>query len=422
MFTRKSVTKGQARLVAALVLVLLAAGTVALGAQEGPPPPPEGLTWSGSLNTGVRFSTYLVDNLLAMPKGEDPNFDHYLDGPVNFLMLNGRYEKGNYGAQFGLGFTPSYSPAAPEPDQIFLNNAFGWVYALDRKLYIRAGKIEEFNWTINIWSPNYRRLSWAAGYTIFDGLTVNVYGDIPNPSDPTAEITPEAYARNLDLGIYYTSSPFDFQLVVDDKGKYHEGGPTNVDQLDIFFQVTLKSIPKLNLSLESKFQNLYSSNDDALIGNITGINAEYKFTDKFGAKLWTQLGNGDFTGFFGATDKAIDEDMDFTLALKPQVNYAISDSLKFFFDVWFTVPRITEFEDFNLRLFPSLQWVIAPGPFFPAASIKFAYYLDVYNDDRPLVPNSDPAGGPPVFAGGSKFRNDDEALAHVFFVAFAISF
>jgi hypothetical protein len=403
--------KSWRRLVAAFVLALLAFGAVAtLGAQEGPPPPPEGLTWSGSMNTGVRVSTFLADGVpdMAAPPGstpkkqDDPTFDHYLDGPINFLGLNGRYDKGNYGAQFGLGLTPNFGPPGPPPpDQLAINNAFGWVYALDKKLYIRAGKIEEFNWTINIWSPNYRRLSWAAGYTLLDGLTVNVYGDIPNPSDTTAKITPEAYARNLDLGVYYTSAPFDFQIVVDDKGEYHadEG-----DQLDVFFQVTLKSITNLNLSLESKILNIYNSNDAALIGNITGINVDYKFTDKLGAKLWTQLGNGDFTGFFGANDKAIDEDMDFTLALKPQVNYAITDSLKFFFDVFFAVPHVTEFDQFNMRFFPSLQWVVAPGPFFPAASLKFAYYLDVFNYEP------------------TKLRNDDEALAHTFFVALGINF
>jgi hypothetical protein len=420
----------------ALALALLLAGAMALGAQEGPPPPPEGLTFSGGLNTGVRFTTYAVDGFA--PKA-DPYFDHYITdlGPVNFLMLNGRYDGGNYGAQFGLGFTP-VDPgfAAPPSDMIAINNAFGWVYALDKKLHIRAGKVEEFNWTsVNVWSPNYRRLSWAAGYTVIDGLTVNVYGDIPNPGI-TDQFTPEAYAKNLDLGVYYTSTPFDFFVVVDDTGNYRPSGgnngspgdPTAIppvpatpaadpdpDHLDAFFQFSLKSVTNLTLSLESKVQNIYSSDSDLRpISNITGILAGYKFTDKLAAQTFVQLGNGDFTTFFDGGAKAIDEDMDFTFALKPQVSYAITDSLKVYLDAAFSVPRTQSFEDFNMYFLPWIQWAIAPGLFGPAAQIQFRYRLDVYNDDRP----ADPATG---FAGGAKVRNDG-SLAHSVAVELSISF
>jgi hypothetical protein len=398
-----------------LVLVLLVAAVAALGAQEG-------LSLSGAVNTGVRFTTYGVDGFAL--QADHPLFDHYITdlGPVNFLGFNGRYDGGNYGAQFGLGFTPGDPGfAAPPADFIFVNNAFGWVYALDKKLHIRAGKVEEFNWTsINVWSPNYRRLSWATGYTIVDGLTVNVYGDIPNPSI-TDVYTPEAYAKNLDFGVYYTSAPFDILVVVDDTGNYRPAGGVREpvladpapDHLDAFFQFSLKSITNLTLSLESKVQNIYSSDDKALISNITGILAGYKINDKLAVQSFFQVGNGDFTTFFDGGAKPIDEDMDFTFAIKPQVSYAITDSLKAYFDADFSVPRAQSIEDFNMYFLPWLQWSVAPGFFGPAAQLQFRYRLDVYNDDRP-------ADG--AFAGGAKVRNNNEAIAHNVAIELSISF
>jgi hypothetical protein len=386
-----------------------------LAAQNGPP---DGLTLSGALNTGVRFTTFAPDGF--SPKSDYPLFDHYITdlGPVNFLQFNGRYDGGNYGAQFGLGFTPADPGfAAPPPDILAVNNAFGWVYAFDKKLHIRAGKVEEFNFSsVNVWSPNYRRLSWAAGYTIFDGLTVNVYGDIPNPSI-TNVYPPEEYAKNIDLGVYYTSAPFDFFVVFDDTGNYRgDNADPAADHLDAFFQFSLKSVTNLTLSLESKIQNIYTSDAETLppMSNITGILAGYKISDKLAAQTFIQVGNGDFTSFFDMGAKPIDKDMDFTFALKPQVSYAITDFLKVYFDAAFSVPRVQSFDKFNMYFLPWLQWAIAPGFFGPAAQLQFRYRLDVYNDDRP----ADETG----FTGGAKVRNDNDALAHSVAIELSISF
>jgi hypothetical protein len=379
-----------------LALVLLATGV--LGAQEGE------LTFSGALNTGVRFSTYVVDGVKE--KSDYPAFDHWLDGPANFFQLNGRYDQGNYGAQLGLSLTPQYpGSGTPLPDIIAINNAFAWIYTLDKKLHIRAGKVEEFNWTsINIWSPNYRRLSWAAGYTIMDGLTANIYGDIPNPSGiSNGQYSPEAYAKNIDIGVYYTSDPFDFQVVFDDTGDYNN---SDNDHTDIFFQFALKSVPDLTLSIESKLQNLNNSAAKPF-GNITGLLAGYKITDKLAAQAELRLGNGDFTTFLDTGAKAIDKDMDFTFALKPQVSYVFNDHLKGIFDASFSVPRVKSFGDFNMYFNPWLQWSIASGAWGPAAQIQFRYRLDVYNDDRPV--------------DGAKVRNDGP-LAHNVIIYLVLNF
>jgi hypothetical protein len=386
------------RRAAALILAMFVAGAVSLYAQA-----PEGLSISGAVHTGIQFTTYDVDGL--NPVTAYPAFNHYVYDlyPSDFLNLNGRYEGANYGAQFSLGFNPADPGfAAPPSDGIAINNAFVWAYALDRKLYVRAGKMEEYNWSnMNVWSPNYRRLSWAVGYTVIEGLTVNVYGDIPN-STILDRYTPEAYAKNIDVGVYYTSAPFDFFLVFDDYGTYRSGD-TAADHTDVFFQFALKSVQNLTFSVESKFQNL---NDFDLFSNITGIQLGYKISDALSNLTYIYLGNGDFTTFFGMGATPINKDMAFTMAIIPTMSYILNDALTLAFTMDFSVPTVDEFGKFNMYFMPWVQWNIAPGLFFPAAYIQFRYRLDVYNDDRPT---------------GAKTRNDG-ALAHNINVELSFSF
>ncbi|MDR2517715.1 MAG: hypothetical protein LBC88_10100 [Spirochaetaceae bacterium] len=373
------------------MLVLLAVGA-GLFAQESPPP---ALTINGSVNAMVRFSTY-VSNAVFPTKGNKFDFDLGDLGPVNFMGLSGRYDAGNYGAQFGLGFTPADPGfAAPPSDVLAINNAFAWAYFLDKKIHVRAGKVEEFNWTDwNVWSPNYRRLSWAIGFTPIEGLQFNVYGDIPNPSITDA-YDPESYFRNIDVGVYYTSAPFDFMLVFDDSSSTNwraasitaPSVPTPASA-DVFFQFKLKSVQNLKFSIESKFRSL---NDFDAFSNITGIIAGYQISPALAAQVVIQLGNGDFSFFDGEAiaigKDPVSGDIDFTAAVKPQVSYVISDAFKFIFDMAFSVPRISDAGKFNMAFEPWLQWTVAPGFFGPAAQFQFRYRLEVYNDTSDYIGN-----------------------------------
>jgi hypothetical protein len=384
----------------ALVPLLFLLGAATLSAQE-----PGGLSLSGGVHTGVRFTTNQVTTSLNGIVPDANLFEHYIYdfGPVNFLNLSGSYDGGNYYAQFGLGYTPGLNALGLNEDQSVINNAFAGVYALDRKLHIRAGKVEEFNWSnYNAWSPNYRRLSWAVGYTVVEGLTLNVYGDIPsaNSAAVSTTYTPEAYAKNIDAAAYYTSAPFDFFAVFDN---YSDASGASGDHTDVFFQFSLKAVPDLTFIVESKFQNL--NNTTALpFSNITDITLGYKISDKLSVNSYITLGNGDFTTFYSTGTKAIDEDMDFTFTVNPWVTYALSDILSLSFEADFALPHVDDFGNFNLYFMPWLQWTIAPGAFFPNAYLQFYYRFDVYND------------------AATKSKNNGDSFAHMVAVELSVSF
>jgi hypothetical protein len=414
--------KGQGRLMAAFVLVLLVAGVAALGAQEE-------LTFSGSVISGLRYRSYVggpldKENVFDIDAGDD----YLVEGDT--ATLRGALNKGFYGANFALSLNANNTQGNFwTVDRIYVSEASLWAKILNEKLRVKAGFFADFDYftPVNAWSLG------PAGGT--DALQLTVYPieglqfDVRTKNSPHNTQYPQAgfkspvwyageqFARNIDVGVRYSNPSITAFVALDDK--YDIPGAENIDetkppvlprqtgyQTDVYAYFAYTGIPKLTVGLESKFLDLTSERvvfddfkkedathktKDVGITNITGINASYQITDAVSLRAWFVLGASE-DGLVLDANELLEND-GFTFTVDLEGSYKINDALTFSLRPIFVIPDTEDADIFDISVKPKLAWTVVPGPH--AATINFWYKLRYYSED-----------------GANYIGNDKESLNH----------
>jgi hypothetical protein len=445
----------QGWLVAILALAFLAVGVAALGAQEGPPPPPEGLVFSGSVITGVRWRSYVPVGAPGSVAGNN-RFD--IDAGDDFLSsgdtaaLRAALNKGFYGANFGMALNANNTDDGfwVTDKYVYVNEASLWAKFLENKIGVKAGYYGDFDYftPVNVWSLG-ANSAVQLTFAPIQGLQIDVKSRLSPAnnffgtwSEPTW-YEGEQWARNVDLGVKYSNPTFTAFVVFDDdwtkgtaavpaKVEFDTLGPNPLrpiytaavpagdptTQIDVFAYFGWTGTPKLTATVETKFLDLTSERahpidvgEDYGITNVTGVQVGYQITDALFARAFFLLGGlapGFPAGFAvgaGAAKPLLGED-GFSFAVDIEASYKLNDSFTFYLKPAFQIPDTDPavgdvWFDFGVR--PKVAWTVAPGPY--AATINFSYWLKVFGED-----------------GYAYNNNDQEALHHTAAVTFGWNF
>jgi hypothetical protein len=406
-----------------LLLAVLLTGVAALGAQEGPPPPPDGLTFSGSVITGVRWRSNQPNDSgewggLFDINAED---DFLVNGDT--AALRAVYDRGTYGGSFGLALNANNTQDNFwTADRIYVSEANLWAKVLDSKLGIKAGYFADFDYfsPVDAWSLFSGNAVQLTAYPI-PGLQFDVrartqpfrYMYFADGWNPAVWYENEEFGRNIDAGVRYSNPDFTVWVALDDD--YTETaalfGRSNNFQLDVFGYFAYTGIPKLTVGVETKFLDLLSERKNLTdlsktigITNVTAINASYQITDAFSARIWLVAGADHFG--FGNTARPILGDDGFdgiTVAADVELGYKLNDALSFSLRPVFQVPDTEDFSIFNLSVKPKVTWTLAPFPY--GATINFWYKLKVLGEGDAAYAN-----------------NNNEALHHTLNLTFGWTF
>jgi hypothetical protein len=412
----------QVWLAAILALAFLAVGAAALGAQEGPPPPPEGLTFSGSVITGVRYRSWA--GATAQPAGYN-RFD--IDASDDFLSdgdtatLRGALNKGTYGLNFGLALNANNTHGMWISDKyVYANEASLWAKFLNNKIGVKAGYYADFDYftPVQIYSLG-ANSAVQLTFAPIDGLQIDVKSRLQPAnvffgiwSDPVW-YEGEKWARNIDLGVKYVQPNFTAFVAFDD-----DSGapplPADKYQSDVFAYFGWTGTPKLTLSVEGKFFDLTSERtvtdtatatvEDVGITIAAALNVGYQITDAFSARAWFIAGSLPIGGSTGMTPaKALLGEDGATLGVNVEASYKLNDTITLSL-----TPIIQIFDsetmdiiDFSIK--PKVAWAFAPFPY--AATINFSYKLNVYGED-----------------GVAYAENNGESLLHTVALTFGWNF
>jgi hypothetical protein len=406
--------KGQSRLMAAFVLVLLVAGVAALGAQEE-------LTFSGSVISGLRYRSYAggAENVFDIDAGDD----YLVEGDT--ATLRGALNKGAYGANFALSLNANNTQGNFwTVDRIYVSEASLWAKILNEKLQVKAGFFGDFDYftPVNAWSLGPAGGTNALQLTVYpiEGLQIDVRTkNAPNNTLPVGgfgsytRFEGDEFGRNIDVGFRYSNPSITAFVAFDDN--YAVPGPFNAYpneyQADVYAYFAYTGVPKLSVGLETKFLDLLAERkkidegsgeeEDVGITNITGINASYQITDAFFLRAWFILGASS-AGMVGDVNELLENDgITFTVDLEG--SYKINDALTFSLRPIFVIPDTDKTDIFDISVKPKLAWAIAPGPH--AATINFWYMLKYFSEK-----------------GANYIGNDNESLNHTVACTFNWSF
>jgi hypothetical protein len=420
------------RIVPVLVLVLLVAAAAALGAQELP----DGLVFSGSVTTGLRYRSRVSAGVIDNPDPTLPPIAVYnenvfdIDAGDDYLVegdtvaLRGALNKGTYGANFGLSLNANNTQGNFwTPARLYVSEASLWAKLLENKIGVKAGFFGDFDYfsPVNAWNLGPAGGTNAIQLTAYpiEGLQIDVrtknsasntngVGDY-NPPD---WYKGDEYLRNVDVGARYSNATFTaFVAFDDDFTPDSRFTPFDVYlnnyQADIFAYFAYTGVPKLSVGVESKFLDLASdrkkgdgSGDAVGITNVTALNASYQITDALSARAWFAFGSAT-DGLEGANELLGDDG--FTFTVDAEGTYKLNDALTFHLRPIFNVPNSENFDVFNFSLRPKVAWTLASFPY--GATINFWYKLRIYGEKTAS------------YAG-----NDNEALNHSLAVTFSWAF
>jgi hypothetical protein len=409
-------------LVFALVVVMV--GAAVLGAQEGPPPPPEGLTFSGSVITGLRYRSYaagLGDNVFDIEAGDD----YLVEGDT--AALRGTLNKGTYGATFGLSLNANNSYAGMwTTGAVYVSEASLWAKILDNKIGVKAGYFGDFDYfsPVNAWSLAGGSASNALQLTAYpiDGLQIDVRTKNlknANTKEPVFMAVTndwykgDEYLSNIDVGVRYVNPSFTVFVAFDDDFTWKD--PSNLFaraneyQTDVFGYFAFTGVPKLTVGVESKFLDLTSHRTDMATGeavgitNVSALNASYQITDALSARIWLIAG-ADHLGMSGlpAAYQLLGSDY-FTAAVDVEAAYKLNNSIRFILRPVFQIPTTEKPEIFNISVKPKVEWTLFAFPY--AATINFWYMLRYYSTD-----------------GAAYVGNNNENLNHTIAATFGWTF
>jgi hypothetical protein len=416
--------RNRGRVVLALALALLLIGATALGAQEGPPPPPEGLVFSGSVITGLRYRSYAggSENVFDIDAGDD----YLVEGDT--ASLRGTLNKGAYGATFALSLNANNSFAGMwTTGAVYVSEVNLWGKFLDNKLQAKAGYYGDFDYftPVGAFSLAGGAASNALQLTAYpiEGLQIDVRTKnlhTGNATPPVFPFTPnvwyegEQFLRNIDVGVKYVNPNFTVFVAFDDDYTRDAGlGPlmrSNNNQTDVFGYFAFTGVPKLSVGVESKFLDLTSERPDPAdatkdmgITIQTALNASYQITDAFSLRAWVIAGMDD-AGLSGlmVANQLLGAD-GFTFAVDLEGTYKINDALTFSLRPIFIIPDTEKADIFNISVKPKLAWAVAAFPY--AATINFWYMLKVFGEN-----------------GDAYAANGNEALNHSIAATFGWTF
>jgi hypothetical protein len=433
MFSERSKTmkkqKGRFPRATALVLAAFFAVTAALGAQEG-------LTFGGSVITGLRYRSYVggEDNVFDIDAGDD----YLVEGDT--ASLRATLNQGTYGASFALSLNANNTQAAFwTPDRLYVSEASLWAKILNNKLQVKAGYFGDFDYfsPVNAWSLAGGPASNATQLTVYpiEGLQIDVrtknsasnIGGFSNPGAWSAAnwYHGEEFLRNIDAGVRYANPSFTAWVAFDDsstastptgtpptlkpgtsdetdKDNWATPGTTGeaVYQTDVFGYFAFTGVPKLSVAVETKFLDLTTErkgpnpvdangnlvrddNDELVPGedigitNITALNASYQITDALSARLWLVAGAAT-DGIIMTSYALLENDDGFTFTADLEGTYKLNDALTFYLRPIFAIPNTKDADIFVFSVRPKVSWAIAPMPY--AATINLWYKLRAYGD------------------------------------------
>jgi hypothetical protein len=302
------------------------------------------------------------------------------------VALRGAYNKGTYGANFGLSFTGNGTQANFwTPDRIYASEASLWANLLDSKLGVKAGYFGDFDYfsPVNAWNLTGLYPTNAVQVTVYpitglriDVRTKNSPQNFPGWAAPVW-YDAEEWAGNIDGGIKYSNSTFTAFVALDNDYSAVPFGRANQWQTDAFAHFAFTGVPKLTLSVESKFIDLLSARDDASgdavgITNVTGVQVGYQITDAFFARANFILGADDM-GISGESHELLGAD-GFSFVVDIEGSYKLND-LTFSLRPIFLLPNTEDAGAFNISVKPKIAWTIAP-----MTTINFWYMLRYYGD------------------------------------------
>jgi hypothetical protein len=402
-----------------LALVVLMASVAVLGAQEGPPPPPDGLTFSGSVITGLRWKSFVAGapgtegkkNVFDIEAGDD----YLTEGDT--AALRGALNKGTYGANFGLSLNANNSFAGMwTTGAVYVSEASLWAKVLDNKIGVKAGYFGDFDYfsPVHAWSLAGGSASNATQLTVYpiEGLQIDVRTKNLQNSNPNsapfsnAWYEGEQFIANIDAGVRYANPSFTVWVALDDDYSATPGSAPrystygNEYQTDVFGYFAFTGVPKLTVGVETKFIDLTSQRrvpgpapdpavppnppnpqtytDEAVgITNRTAINASYQITDALSARIYLVAGSDHFG--FGSTVNELLGENGFTAAADVEVAYKLNNSLRFILRPVFQIPSLDETSVLNVSVKPKVEWTLFPGPY--AATINFWYMLRYYGGE-----------------------------------------
>jgi hypothetical protein len=340
---------------------------------------PGGLTFSGSVITGLRFTSLAFPNnknILDIYAGDD-----YLVGG-DTAALRAALNQGTYGANFGLSLSANNShDAFWTPAEIYVSEASLWAKFLDNKVGVKAGYFSDFDYfsPVMAWSLAGGAASDSIQLTAYpiEGLQIDVR--TKNKAGSTAQGTwfdAEQWAKNVDIGVRYSNPSFTVFAAFDDNWTPASAfAPLDAWQADAFLYFGYTGIPGLTASVETKFLDLFSERQDIAgkavgITNVTALQVAYQITGDLSARAWFFLG-GAAIGGPGMTAAELLGADGFTLGVNAEVGYQITDSLKFTLTPIFQIPNTENSDIFDFSVKPKLAWTIAPFPY--AATINFFY-------------------------------------------------
>jgi hypothetical protein len=410
------------------VFVALLTGVAVLGAQE----PVEGLAFSGSVITGLRYRSYGTGEGYNVFDIEATD-DYLVEGDT--ATLRAALNRGSYGATFALSLTANNTQASFWTiDRIYASEVSLWAKLLKDKFQAKAGYFYDFDyftpvnaWNLaGLWSTNAVQLT---AYPI-EGLQIDVRAKTSDNNYAAGEgwtaanwFNGEEIARNIDLGIKYVNPKFTTFVALDDSSTASSepvGSPGDSDyrdgkastQADLYGYFAWTGIPKLTLSVETKFQDLTSelkksdgSGDKIGVTNMTGFNVGYQITDAFYARTFIILGGAGKPGSFMATKPLLGEDDGFSFAVNAELSYKLNDTLTFFFTPIYQIPDTEHTDRFDIFVKPKVAWTLGSFPY--AATINFWYMLGYYSDNS---------------ATWSYWGNNDDNLFHTVALTFNWSF
>jgi hypothetical protein len=417
-----------------LFLTALTVGATALGAQE----PVEGLVFSGSVITGLRYRSFGSMgggyNVFDIDAGDD----YLVEGDT--ASLRAALNKGFYGATFALSLNANNSYAGFwTVGDLYVSEATAWAKLLNDKLQAKVGYYGDFDYfsPVNAWSlAGAGGASNALQMTVYPmpGLQIDVrtknLSNLNHASHPQFMgfqnnwYNGEEYLRNIDAGLRYVNPNFTAFVAFDDSSTASTAGTPEVlgsdgvtvvepavsgdavTQADVYGYFAWTGVPKLSVGVESKFLDLTSERKnfggDAIgITNVTALNANYQFTGALSARLWLIAGAAS-DGLDGASELLAD-DGGFTFTADAEAAYKLNDALTFSLRPIFNVPNTKNFDVFNISVRPKVAWTLAAIPY--AATINFWYKLRVYGEKTTSYAN-----------------NDHEALNHTVALTFNWSF
>jgi hypothetical protein len=353
------------------------------GGNRGPdsPPPPTGIALSGSVISGLRFQNTGNGNIIDVYAGDD-----YLVGG-DTVAFRGALNQGTYGLNFGLSLNANNTyDGFWTSDRLYVTEANVWAKFLESKIAVKAGFFGDNDYftPVNAWSLAGGPASNAVLLTIapIPGLQFDIRAktiDFPHaaPAPTHTWFDPEDFARNIDFGVRYVNPSFTFFVGFDN------GNGPNYQQIDVEAYFGFTAIPKLTLSVESKFQNLTEENGGALTA-VAGLQAGYQIADALFARIFIDLGAA-APGFGGPPPATalLTKGTGFTLSTNTEFQYTLNDAIKLFFTIGVQIPNT---DDIHLDVFvkPKLAWTLGPFPY--AATINFFYTFYYYGEPSASYP------------------------------------